>query len=68
MSQNLDVLLFKEGHSDLGFVGFAQLWDPFIPPGVIDDITFLVTSNNHVADDVNTSFNYGIRVRCKVSP
>ena len=27
--QNLDTLLLYEGHSDLGFVGFAQLWDPF---------------------------------------
>ena len=29
LGQNLDVLLLQEGHSDLGFVGFAQLWDPF---------------------------------------
>ena len=28
MGQNLDVLFLYEGHSDLGFVGFAQLWDP----------------------------------------
>ena len=29
MVQSLAVFLLKEGHSDLGFVGFAQLWEPF---------------------------------------
>ena len=45
MSQNLDVWLLKEGHSDLGFVGSAQLWDPFLS-GAIDDITFWATCCN----------------------
>ena len=27
IGQSLDVLFLKEGHGDLGFVGFAQLWD-----------------------------------------
>ena len=31
MGHNLDVLLLWEGHSDLGFAGFAQLWDPRPP-------------------------------------
>ena len=31
----------------------AQLWDPFFSR-TVDDITFLITSNNYVADDVNT--------------
>ena len=53
MGQNLDVSLHREGHSDLGFIGFAQLWDPF-SSGTVDDITFLITSNNHMADEVNT--------------
>ena len=39
---------------DLGFVGFAQLRDPFFPPGTIDDITFLITLNNYIAEEVNT--------------
>ena len=52
MGQNLDVLLLKEGHSDLGFVGFAQLWDPFFS-GTVDDLIFLITSNN-MADEVKT--------------
>ena len=50
MGQNLDVLLLEKGHSDLGFVGFAQLWDPFFS-GTDDDITFSIPSNNHMADD-----------------
>ena len=56
MNQNLDVSLLKKGHSDLGFVGFAQVWGPFFFfffSGTFDDITFLITSNNHMADDVN---------------
>ena len=50
------ILLLKEGHSDLCFVGFALLWDPFFSsfPGTVDDITFLITSDNHMADGVNT--------------
>ena len=52
-----------EGHSDLFFVGFAQLWDPVFffgggggrgVPGTFDDITFVITSNNHMVDDLNT--------------
>ena len=31
----------------------AQLWDPYFS-GTVDDITFLITSNNHMTDDVNT--------------
>ena len=53
MGQNLDVLLLREGHSDLGFVGFAQLRRPFLS-GLVDDITFLITSNNHTANEVTT--------------
>ena len=52
MGQNLDVLRLSEGHSDLGLVGFAQFWGPFFS-GTVDDITFLITSNNHTADEVN---------------
>ena len=52
--QNFDVLLLKEGHSDLGFVGFARLRDLFLISGAVDDITFEITSNNHMADEVNT--------------
>ena len=29
MGQELDALLRYEGHSDLDFVGIAQLWNPF---------------------------------------
>ena len=47
MGQNLDVLLLWEGHSDLGFVGFSQCWDPlktfFFKKSTVD-ITFF----NHV--------------------
>ena len=37
MGQNLDVLPLQEGHSDLVFVGFVQLWNPFFS-GTTDDI------------------------------
>ena len=55
MGQNLDVLLNKEGHSDLG-LGFAQLQILFFffLSGRVDDATFFIMSNNHTADDVNT--------------
>ena len=42
MCQNLDVLLLKEGYSDLGFVDFAQLWNQYIPGTVVDDVTFFI--------------------------
>ena len=44
MGQNLVVLLLKEGHSDLGFVNCAQLWDPCVS-GTVDDNT---SHLNHV--------------------
>ena len=44
MVQSLAVFLLKEGHSDLGFVGFAQLWDPCVS-GTVDDNT---SHLNHV--------------------
>ena len=53
MGQNMGDLLLYEGHSDLGFVGFAQFLD-LLFSSTVDDITFLITSNNHMADDVNT--------------
>ena len=31
----------------------AQLWDHFFP-GTVEDVTFLIMSNNHMADDANT--------------
>lgn len=36
--------------------------------GTVDDITVLITSNNHMADDINTLVFHGNRVRLKVSP
>lgn len=53
MDRNPDILLFYEGHSDPGFVSFAEFWDFFFS-GTVDDVTFLATSNNHMADVVNT--------------
>ena len=53
MGQNLDVLLFEEGHRDLGFVGFAQLWDPFFQVELMTS-HFLITPNNHTPNEVNT--------------
>ena len=44
MGQNLVVLPLKEGHSDLGFVNCAQLWDPCVS-GTVDDNT---SHLNHV--------------------
>ena len=55
MGRNLDVLLLYKGHSDLGFVGFAQLLDLFLFfYATFDDNTCSITSNNLMADDVNT--------------
>ena len=55
MGQNLDALFHDEGHSDLDFVDFPRLLDPFFPlPGTADDITLLIMSNNHLAVEVNT--------------
>lgn len=49
-----NVLLLKEGHSDHGFVEFAWVWNQLFFPGTIADMTCLVTSNNHTADEINT--------------
>ena len=54
MGQNLDIWLLYEGHSDLSFMHFAQRWDPFCFSGTVDDITFWITSNDHMSDKVNT--------------
>ena len=56
MGQNLYVLLLYSGHDDLGFVGFAQRWDPFFFffSGTVDDTTFFSTSNNHMDNGGNT--------------
>ena len=53
MGQNLDVLLLKEGRSDFGFVGFAQLWDPFFSRHIWWH-HILIMSDEHTADEVST--------------
>ena len=53
MGQNMGDLLLYEGHSDLGFVGFAQFLD-LLFSSTVDDITFLITSNKRMADEVHT--------------
>ena len=69
MGQNLVVLPLKEGHSDLGFVPFAQLWNPFFFfSGIFDGIIFSISSNNHWADEVNTILCMVIGKDFKFSP
>ena len=34
-------------------MGLAQLWGPLFS-GPADEIIFLITSNNHMADEINT--------------
>ena len=53
VSHNLGALLHYEGHSDLGFVGLYQLWDPPFSD-TVDGVTLLITSKSHIADEVNT--------------
>ena len=52
--QNLDVSLLKEGHSDPGFVALLNFRILFFFSDTIDDITFLITSNKHMADEFKT--------------
>ena len=33
---------------------WTQLWDPFVLKGTVDDITTLITSDIHMADDTST--------------
>ena len=48
--QNLDVLLLKEGHRLCGLC--SALGSIFL--GTDDDITFLITSESHMAPEVST--------------
>ena len=44
---------FTKTANDLGFLGFAKIWDSLFL-STINDITLLITSNNHMTFDVNT--------------
>ena len=49
MGENLGVLLLYEGQWPCSFVDFAELRD------LLSSGTVLITSNNHMADEVNTT-------------